>query len=168
MLHLVHRSDLGMLDADTGRRRRFQQPGVQGRPAHTAPGAAVEPAGHPALAVDVGDAVKRLARCFHPEGAQHREGMRHQPLAARFVDGSVASLDHDDLEARSRAEDRGGQPCRSAARDQQVDHRSLASAAFSTPSRVRNTTALSTVNTTAVIHAVCTKGRAIPSTTTAT
>jgi hypothetical protein len=94
--------------------------------------------------------------------------MRHQPLAARFVDGPVAALDHDHLEARSRAEDRGGQSRRSAACDEQVDHRSLASAAFSTPSLVRNTTALSTVNTTAVIHAVCTNGRAIPSTTTAT
>ena len=157
-----------MLNADTGRRRRLQQPGVQGRPAHAAPGAAAEPPGHAVPAVDVGDAMKRLARRLHPEAFQQRDRMRHQPLAARLVDGSVPSLDHDDLQPSPRAEDRGGQPGRSAARHEQVDHRSLASAAFSTPMRVRSTTALSTVNTTAVTHAVCTKGSAIPSTTTAT
>jgi hypothetical protein len=62
--------------------------------------------------------------------------MRHQPLAARFVDGPVTSLDHDDLEAGSRAEDRhhadsfrkrgGHQPAQVALRlfgDLDVDHR---------------------------------------------
>ena len=85
-----------------------------------------------------------------------------------YVDGSVAPLDHDHLEPGPGAEDRGGQPGRSTASHKHIDHRSLASAAFSTPIRARSTTALSAVSTTAVTHAVCTNGSAIPSTTTAT
>ena len=94
--------------------------------------------------------------------------MRHQPLAARLVDDAAPTLDHHDIESCAGAVDRGGQPGRASARDQQVDHRSLASAAFSTLIRVLSSAALSTVNTSAVIHAVCTSGSATPSTTTAT
>ena len=94
--------------------------------------------------------------------------MGHQPLAARLVDGSAPSFYRDDLESGPRGVDRGGQTGRPAARHEKVDHCSPASAAFSTSIRVRSTAALSTVNTSAVIHAVCTSGSATPSTTTAT
>ena len=52
--------------------------------------------------------------------------------------------------------------------DEQVDHVRLASAAFSTLIRVLSSAAFSTVKTSAVIHAVCTRGSATPSATTAT
>ena len=70
--------------------------------------------------------MKRLARRLHPEALQQRDRMRHQTLAARLVDGSVARSTHD-LQPGSRAEDRGGQPGRRPP-PEQVDHRSLASA----------------------------------------
>ena len=63
---------------------------------------------------------------------------------------------------------RGGQTRGPAAGDEQVDHVRLASAEFSTLTRVRSSAALSTVKTRAVSHAECTKGNAMPSMTTAT
>ena len=105
---------------------------------------------------------------INAEPLQVPHGVRHQPFAAGLVDRSAAPLDDDDLQPRPRAVQRGGQPGRAAARDEQVDHVRLASAAFSTLIRVRSSAALSTVKTSAVIHAVCTNGSAMPSTMTAT
>ena len=103
-----------------------------------------------------------------PRRSRCAKRMRHQSFAAGLVDCSRASFDHDDLESGPGAVQRGGQPGRATTGDEQVDHRRLARAAFSTLIRVRSSAALSTVNTSAVIHAVCTSGSAIPSTTTAT
>ena len=97
-----------------------------------------------------------------------RDGVRHHALAARLVQHPGSTFDDDDVESGPRAVQRGGQARRPAARDEQVDHVRLASASFSTLSRVRSSAALSTVKTTAVIHAECTSGSAMPSTTTAT
>ena len=78
------------------------------------------------------------------------------------------AFDDGDVEPGPRAVQRGGQARGPAARHQQVDHVRLASASFSTLIRVRSSAAFSTVKTRAVIHAECTSGSAIPSTTTAT
>ncbi len=94
--------------------------------------------------------------------------MRHQPFAAGLVDRSVAPFDDDHLEARPRGVQRGGQSRRATAGDQQVDHVRLASASFSTLIRVLSSTALNTENTSAVIHAEFTSGKATPSAITAT
>ncbi len=103
-----------------------------------------------------------------PRRFELAHGVRHQALAARLVDRAAAPLDDDDFRPGARGVQGGGQPGRAAARDEEVDHVRLASAAFSTGIRVRSSAALSTVNTSAVIHAVCTSGSAMPSTTTAT
>ena len=94
--------------------------------------------------------------------------MWHQPFTTGLVDWSGAPLDDDYLESRAGAVQRGGQSCWATSGDEQVDHVRLASAAFSTLTRVLRSAAFSTVKTSAVIHAVCTKGSAIPSATTAT
>ena len=79
-----------------------------------------------------------------------------------------APFDDDYLEARARAVQCGGESGWATAGDEQIDHVRLASAAFSTLIRVLSSAAFSTVKTSAVIHAVCTKGNATPSATTAT
>lgn len=104
---------------------------------------------------------------MHAESVQVPQGMRHQPFAAGLVDRSAASLDDDHLQSGFGAVDRGCQPGRATADDEEVDHVRLASAAFSTFTRVLSTIALSTVNTRAVSHPVCTSGSAIPSAITA-
>ena len=101
-------------------------------------------------------------------------GVTPRPFSCRTVCGispsphalsttPATTLDDDDLESGAGAVHRGGQPRRPAARDQQIDHRRLASAAFSTLIRVVSSAAFSTVNVSAVIHAVCTSGSATPS-----
>ena len=104
----------------------------------------------------------------------------HQPLAAGLVDRAGALVPHLDVEAGTRGVERGGEAGGAAADDQQVPHdadsdrrgaggvQGRPAPSFSTRSRTVSSTALSTVNTTAVIHAECTSGRAKPSTTTAT
>ena len=94
--------------------------------------------------------------------------VRHQPFAAGLVDGSAAPFDDDHLQPRPRAMQCGGQPRRATASDEQVDHVRLSSASFSTRIRVLSSAALSTENTSAVIHAEFTNGSATPSATTAT
>ena len=107
------------------------------------------------------------------EVGQRRHRARHQPLAAGLVDDALAGLDDGDVEAGPGGVQGGGQPDRAAAGDEQVTHRrtapgSVRSAAFSTRIRTASRTALSSVKTSAVIHAACTSGSATPSTTTAT
>jgi hypothetical protein len=102
-----------------------------------------------------------------PEAFQLPHGVRHQPFAAGLVDGSAAPFDDDHVKPRPCSMQGGGQP-RRATSDEQVDHVKLDSAAFSTLIRVLSRAALSTENTSAVIHPVCTNGSATPSATTAT
>ena len=75
---------------------------------------------------------------------------------------------HASKEHLRQGVDRGGQSGRPPAGDEKVDHPSLASAEFSTLIRLVSSMALSTVNVSAVIQALCTSGNAMPSTTTAT
>ena len=104
----------------------------------------------------------------HSKTGQMRDGVGHHPFAARLVQRAAAALDHDDVQSCLSTVDRGGQSGGAAAGDEKVDHVNLASAVFSTVSRVFNSAALSTVNNAAVIHALCTRGSAKPSTITAT
>ena len=107
-----------------------------------------------------GGSAPRTFRCRKPWG------ISPSPQALSTV--PRAPFHDDGLETGPGRVDRGGQTGRAAARHQEIDHRSPASAAFSTRMRVRSSAALSTVNTSAVIQAVCTSGSATPSTTTAT
>lgn len=96
------------------------------------------------------------------------DGVRHQAFPAGLVQGAWTALDHRHVESGPGAVHRGGQSGRAAAGDEQVDHRNPASVAFSTRSRVRSRAALTAVNSSAVIQALWTSGRAKPSTITAT
>jgi len=118
--------------------------------------------------VQIGDSPKRLAVQWDTDGLQLLDGVRHQPFAARLVDRSLPAVDHDGLQTGARGMDGGGQAGGSAAGDDEVDHDSLASAVFSTWMRLLSRAALSTVKLSAVIQAVCTRGSAMPSATTAT
>jgi hypothetical protein len=152
----------------TRRCRRFEECGVQRCPAHSASGAGPKWCVDATVALHVGDAAKWLALHCNPEAVQLLDSMWHQPLTAGLVDGSASPLDDNNLEARPGAVQCGGQSGRATPADQQINHVSLASASFSTLIRVRSSAAFSTVNTMAVIHAVCTIGSATPSKTTAT
>ena len=123
-----------------------------------------------AAAVHVADAIETACPAARtPSSSSWRDRMRHQALRRTPCRSGRCRRSTTTTSSPARAPwMRGGQTGRSAARDQQVDHVSLASAAFSTPIRIRSSAALSTVNTTAVTHAECTSGSAMPSTTTAT
>ena len=165
---LAHLVDLAVCDLDASGRDRIQQRAVQRGPAHAEPAAVAESSSDTTLPVEIGDAAERLALRMDAEAVQLVHGVRHQAFTARLVDDPAPTLHNHDLESGAGAVDRGGQPGRPAARDQQIDHRSLASASFSTLIRVVSSAALSAVNVSAVIHAVCTSGSATPSRTTAT
>ena len=96
------------------------------------------------------------------------DGVRHHAFAARLVQHPVSALDDRDLQPGPCAIQRGCQARGPAACDEQVDHVRLASAEFSILTRVRSRAALSTVKASAVSHADCINGNAMPSATTAT
>lgn len=127
-----------------------------------------------AQAVRVPDAAQFAAAHPDAEVAQGSDAAGHDALAARLVDGGGARLDHHRFQARGGGPDGGGEPGRSAARDQDVDHAraSTAGRRASAPSSQRIRTAMSaalrTVNTRAVTHAPWTRGSASPSAATAT
>ena len=111
---------------------------------------------------------KRLARRIDAEARAAPHRMRHQAFAARLVDRPAARLDDDDLQSGAGAVDRGGQPGRAAARDEQVDHRQPRQRGVLDRIRVRQQRGVEHREHRAVTHAVCTSGSATPSTTTAT
>ena len=127
-------------------------------------------------APQVPDPGERVALRVDAEPRERRDRAGHEALAARLVHGRRPGLDDDHGQAREPPLDRDGEPDRSATDDQQVgvgghagagltDRRARSSVGIRKPSR---STALSTVNATAVTHAVCTRGSAAPSTATAT
>lgn len=113
----------------------------------------------------------RMTRRVDVEAVQRGEPARHDALAAGLVDLACSRLEHDGLEAAALELESEDEADRAAARDHDIDvgrdHeavRSAASARFSTGMRKpRSSTALSTVNTSAVTHAVWTSGSATPS-----
>ena len=141
---------------------------MQCRSLHSTPNAGSKRRADAPTSVVIADAAERFTRGIHSKAVEMRQGMRHQSFTAGLVYCPPAFFDHDDLESRLGAVQRRREPGRASTCHEKVDHASLARAEFSTPIRVRNSAALSTVNTSAVIHALCTNGSAIPSTTTAT
>ena len=106
-----------------------------------------------------------------PRSATTAPGIRPSPQALSIGDAPDPARGSTTVTSRPRSsrEQRGGEPGRAGAGDQDVDH-GLASARARSSSRIRTVSsqAFSTVKVTAVIHAVCTIGSAMPSTTTAT
>ena len=96
------------------------------------------------------------------------QGMGHQAFAACLVDRAATPFGDHYVQPGSGTVDRGGQSGRPAADHQKVDHARLAKAAFSTLTRALSSHALSTEKTSAVTHAECTNGSAMPSAITAT
>ena len=134
-------------------------------------------------AVPIADAAEIQAGWVDPELVQGPQRTRHQALAAGLVDRRRPRVDDGHHQAGAGREQRGGKAGGSGSGHQYVDHdgaevrgdvtaagadAASVRAAFSAVIRTRSSQALSTVKTTAVIHAVCTIGRAMPSTTTAT
>ncbi len=127
-------------------------------------------------AVHVPDSAQFLPHGFDAQRPQPGDAAGHDAFSAGLVDGRGPRLDDDRLQARQRAVDRGGQTGRAATGHQDVDHAGTdpnevatpASARFSHRMRTVSTAAFTSVKTTAVTQAVCTRGRATPSATTAT
>jgi len=141
---------------------------------HRAPHATAHPRPEPMVGVRgtaaVADAGQRHPLRVDAQPREQRQSARHEPLPAGLVDHALARLDDRRREARESRLNRRREPDRPAARDEHVDHReSSRSARFSVGMRnPSSSTAFSTVNAIAVIHAVCTSGNAIPSIATIT
>ena len=73
---------------------RFQRR-VQGGPSHAPARPVAKPRLRPTMFAHVGDPVKGHAGRVDAERRQLRQAARHQPLAARLVDGALSRLDHD-------------------------------------------------------------------------
>ena len=144
---------------------------VERRTAYAQAGAGAEAGVDLVVGVEVSDAVERPARqAPPPRPVQILDGAVGDALAASLVDGSRARLDdHDGQTGQCRA-DRGRRAGGTGAGDQEIDHLSRAEfrAASSVRIRIASRGMLSTVKTSAVIHAVWTSGNAMPSATTAT
>lgn len=110
--------DLATFDPDPGILGRCRERRMQHRAAHAAAGAVAEPGlGGPA-AVEVPDAVKGTPVGVRAEPLQLTDRMRHEPLAAGLVDRAATMLHDDHLKTGSRRMHRGGQPGRTASRDE--------------------------------------------------
>ena len=141
---------------------------MQSGAAHAHPEAGPERRLHPTMRVQVGDAAKLSAVQRDTETLELAHGVRHQAFAAGLVDRTGAALHNGDVEAGARRVQGRDQTRRAAACHQEIDHVRLASALFSVAILVRSSAALRIVKTSAVIHALCTSGSAMPSATTAT
>ena len=167
LLHDVVDPSVHLLHAELERARH--QHGMQVGAADAEPGAGTEPRLRGPGRRDVTDAMECASGRVHAELAQpgHRTG--HESFTAGLVDGTRARLHDSDRQPRPAGVDRGGQPDRPAAGDEQVPHvAAVASARSSQRIRTVSTTAFTTAKTTAVTHAECTSGSATPSATTAT
>ena len=77
------------------------------------------------LTVEVADAAKRMRvhlSKVHSEPFQYRDPVRHQALAAGFVDGRPGSVENSDLETPKARRDGGGQPRWPSSRDYDISH----------------------------------------------
>ena len=143
---------------------------MQRRTAHSEARTSSETGVDAVSSVEIANALERTAGKFHAQPLEVGHGTVGDALTARLVDRRRARLDHDNRQSRERSADRGGSACWTATSYQKIDH--VTSADFNAASSARMRTAssgmFSKVNTTAVTHAVCTSGKAIPSATTAT
>ncbi len=143
--------------------------------AASAPGAGEDGADRP-RPLDVADAGDLTPGRVDAEFGERVDGAGHQSFAARLVQPVpvpvVAAVQDDDVEPGAGGVQRGREARGPGADDEEVRHATAgaadSSARFSARIRTVSRAALSTVNTTAVIHAVRTSGSAIPSRTTAT
>ena len=165
---LTDPTDLVLDDLNSGFDCGVEKCAVQYGPAHTAPGAALEFRVDVPHTVPVADTPDRLAERMHGEALKMAEGMGHQAFTARLVDRSAAAFGDNHVQPGPSTVDRSGQTGGPAADDQKIDHLRLASAAFSTLTRVLSNHALRTEKASAVTHAECTNGSATPSAITAT
>lgn len=133
----------------------------------------------PALEAVIGDDAagpvahpdERGALGVDAEPIEQRQGTGHESLATGLIDRTLAGLEHHDREPGEPRLDRGSEAHRPAAHYEHIGvaTHSSRSARFSVGMRnPSSSTALSTVNTIAVIHAVWTSGSAMPSTATTT
>lgn len=150
---LIDPADLVLDDVNARRDCGVEKCAVQYGPAHTAPGAALEFRVDVPSAVPVADTPDRLAERMYRKTLKMPQGMGHQAFTARLVDRSAAAFGDDHVQPRPSTVDRGGQTGGAAADDQEVDHVRLASAAFSTLTRVLSSHALRIEKASAVIHA---------------
>ncbi len=122
--------------------------------------------------LEVADAGEGVAGGVQAESGEGADGAGHQTLAARLVDRGGAGFRDDGVQAGAGGVQGGGEARGSAADDEEVraSHAGTARvrAAFSQRTRTDSSTASARVNTVAVSHAEWTRGRATPSTTTAT
>ena len=165
---LTDPADLVVDDLNAGLDCGVEKCAVQYGPAHTAPGAALEFRVDVPRTVPVADTPDRLAERMHRETLQMAQGMGHQAFTTRLVDRSAAAFGDNHVQPRPSTVDRSSQTGGPAADDQKIDHVRLASAAFSTLTRVLSNHALRIENASAVTHAECTNGSAAPSAITAT
>ena len=145
-------------------------------PAPTTPAArpSVEAVLDATAPIEVGDPDEGHPVGVDAETGEFRQRAGHEALAARLVDRPVARFDDGDVQPRHPGLDRAREADRSATGNEHLGverHQDAAarSARSSAGMRKRsNRIALSTVKTSAVIHAECTSGSAIPSTATTT
>ena len=125
---------------------------------------------------DVGDAVERVSLRLDAQSRKVVESGRHESFTAGLVDRARAGLGDRDRQPCLGRLERRDEADRAASHHEQVDveahGRPVAvarrRARSSSWSRTASMGMLSTVNTSAVIQALWTRGRARPSTTTAT
>jgi len=165
---LIDSADLVVDDLNSGRDCGGEKCAVQYGPAHTAPGAALEFRVDVPSTVPVADTPDRLAERMYRKTLKMAQGMGHQAFTARLIDRSAAAFGDNHVQPGPSTVDRGSQTGGAAADDQKVDHVRLASAAFSTLTRVLSNHALRIEKASAVTHAECTNGSATPSAITAT
>ena len=165
---LGDRADVAVHESHTGVRGGILQGLRQHRAADPHALAGAEIRVHPPGVVQIGNAAKRPAVQRDAERLELGDGVRHQTFPAGLVDGPAAAVDDDGVQSGPGGVDGGGQPRGPGSGDDEIGHDNRANAAFSVLIRVARSAALSTVNTSAVIQAVCTSGSAMPSATTAT
>ena len=165
---LTDPTDLVMGDLDAGLTRGVEKCAAQYCTAHTAPGATLEFRVDAPRTVPVADTPDRLAERMYRETLKVAQGMGHQAFTARLVDRSATAFGDNHVQPRTGTMDRSSQTGGPTADDQKVDHVRLASAAFSTLTRVLSNHALRIEKASAVTHAACTNGSATPSAITAT
>lgn len=165
---------------DAGGDHGLGQGGVQGGAPDAASRTGREVGLGDAAPGDVADAAEVVSGRVDPEAGEGLEATGHQALAAGLVDRARPRLEDDGRQTRADGIQRRGEADRAAADDDDVDAHGVApvgapageaisrKASFSTRMRTVSSAALATVKTRAVTQAVCTSGRARPSTTTAT
>lgn len=163
-------ADSGVDDGDVQGRQSLHQSVVQSGTAYSQAGPGYEARVDGVPLVEVPDPVERAAGKFHAQAGEVRHRAVGDAFTAGLVDRCGTRLDDHDRQAGQGRSDRRGGTRWTAAGHQKIDH--VTSADFNAASSARMRTAssgmFSTVNTTAVTHAVCTSGKAMPSATTAT